>query len=119
VRVTRWTQRGEKRGELTKEKHYYLSSLPPDAPRLAALIRGHWLVENSCHYVLDVTFGEDHCQVRDKNAAHNLCLLREMAMKVLRLHLKKGTVRSKMKRAARSQEFRDSLLAVIPAIFDT
>lgn len=37
----------------------------------------HWSIEKRCHWVRDVTFGGDHCQVLDKNAAHNPSILRE------------------------------------------
>ena len=45
--------------------HYYLSSYPPVAALVGPPIRAHWSVENECHRTLDVSFGEDHCQVRD------------------------------------------------------
>jgi predicted transposase YbfD/YdcC len=116
IRIIRTTHRGgkggNKSGEPTVEIHYYLSSLPPDAEVLAARIRAHWSVE-SAHHVLDVTFGEDHCQVRDRTAAHNLCLLRETSSKVLRDHLPKKSIRSKRKRAALDPDFRTDLLASI------
>ena len=112
VRLIRTTCRGAKREELSVETHYYLSSLPADAPRLAAHIRGHWAVE-SIHHVLDMTFGEDHCQVRERTAAHNLCILREMSAQTLRNHLPKSSIRSKRKRAALDPAFRTDLLASI------
>ncbi len=58
----------------TVETHYYLSSSRADAAELGRLIRNDWSVENQCHHLLDVTYHEDHCQVREKAAAHNLCL---------------------------------------------
>jgi len=117
VRLIRTTCRGAKREELSVETHYYLSSLPADAPRLAKHIREHWAVE-SFHHVLDVTFGEDHCQVRDRNAAHNLCILREMSAQTLRNHLPNRSIRSKRKRAALDPAFRSDLLASISHHFD-
>ncbi len=84
----------------TGEYHYYLSSLPPDAPRLGDLIRAHWSVENQCHHVLDVTYHEDHCQVRDRTAAQNLTCVREIATKFLKASPAKGSLRSKRKRSA-------------------
>ncbi len=116
VRLIRTTCRGAKREELSVETHYYLSSLPADAPRLAAHIRGHWAVE-SFHHVLDMTFGEDHCQVRERTAAHNLCILREMSAQTLRNHLPKSSIRSKRKRAALDPAFRTDLLASIAQHF--
>ena len=119
VRVRRSSHRGgQQSGELLEETHYYLSSLPADVMRQAALIRGHWSVENSCHWVLDVTFGEDHCQVRDANAAHNLSIVREISAKVLKLHPSKSSLRAKRKRAALDPNFRAELLALIPHTFD-
>ena len=116
IRIIRTTHRGGKggnqSGEPTVETHYYLSSLPPDAEVLATRIRAHWSVE-SAHHVLDLTFGEDHCQVRDRTAAHNLCILRETSSKVLRDHLPKKSIRSKRKRAALDPDFRTGLLASI------
>lgn len=114
VRVRRWTHRGAQQGdELALETHYYLSSLPADAQRLAQIIRGHWSVENSCHHVLDVTFQEDHCQVRDINAAQNLSILREIALRALKTHASKGSMRAKRKRAALDPYYRTQLIADI------
>lgn len=114
VRIERITHRVGPRDELSRETHYYLSSLEPDADQHAGLIRRHWSVENTCHHVLDVTFGEDDCQVRDRAAAHNLCVLRELAAKVLRDHPAKKSIRAKRKLAALDPHFRFSLLATIP-----
>jgi predicted transposase YbfD/YdcC len=111
VRLERRTHRGGPREALTREVIYYLSTLPADAAALAALARAHWAVENGCHHVLDVTFGEDHCQVRDRNAAHNLSILRELTGRTLRRHLPKKSIRSKRKLAAMDPAFRLELVA--------
>jgi predicted transposase YbfD/YdcC len=112
IRVTRRTHRGGKQGEeLTKEVHYALSSLPPTPTEQAQGIRGHWGVENTCHHVLDVTFNEDHCQVRDRNAAVNLTSFREMAAKALRDFRPKLSIRRKRKLAGYDSDFREELLS--------
>ena len=114
MRVRRWSHRGgQQSGELALETHYYLSSLLADAAHLAQIIRGHWSVENSCHHVLDVTFQEDHCQVRDNNAAQNLSILREIAVRALKTHPSKGSMRAKRKRAALDPSYRTQLIADI------
>jgi predicted transposase YbfD/YdcC len=117
VRVRRWTHRGQQSAELALETHYYISSLRAETKPLAALIRRHWSVENQCHYVLDVTYNEDHCQVRDAHAAHNLSIVREITAKVLKLHPSKASLRAKRKRAALDPAFRADLLALIPHTF--
>jgi predicted transposase YbfD/YdcC len=93
------------------EVHYYLTSLPPEAAKLGPPIRAHWGVENSCHHLLDVTFREDHSQVRDAAAAQSLSLMREMAGALLKKHPRKGSVKGKRQRAALSQEFRAEVVA--------
>ena len=95
------------------EMHYYLSSLTVSAAELGRLIRNHWSVENQCHHLLDVTYHEDHCQVRDKTAAHNLTLMRELSAKVLKSSHVKGSVRSQRKRCALDPAFRTAVTSRI------
>jgi len=97
------------------EEHYFLCSFKGDVGRFAALVRDHWAVENRCHWVLDVTFGEDHSQVRDRGAAHNFSILRELALKVLRDSPAKMSLRRKRKRAALDPNFRLQLLSAVHA----
>ena len=68
----------EEREKISKEKRYFISSLPPDACRAAEIIRSHWAVENSLHWVLDVAFREDDSRIRTGNAPENLALVRKL-----------------------------------------
>jgi predicted transposase YbfD/YdcC len=52
----------------TSETRYYISSLPANAQKIAHAIRAHWGIENSLHWVLDMTFNEDYCRMRTDNA---------------------------------------------------
>jgi predicted transposase YbfD/YdcC len=45
------------------ETAYYLCSIEPEAQLFAHSVRSHWGVENKVHWVLDMTFNEDACQV--------------------------------------------------------
>ena len=71
-------------GNVSSQTRYYISSLPGDAERLLEAVRGHWEVENSVHWVLDVSFGEDDSRVRNGNGAENLAALRRMALNMLK-----------------------------------
>lgn len=71
--------------EATSERRYYISTLDgSDARRMAAVIRGHWGIENKLHYVLDVSFAEDQCRVRKGHAAENFSRIRRIALNLLR-----------------------------------
>jgi len=82
------------------EVRYYISSLMPDPERLATVIRTHWGIENSVHWVLDVIFNEDVSQISTGNAAENLSILRRLSLNILRLDSdKKTSLRAKRKKA--------------------
>jgi predicted transposase YbfD/YdcC len=66
------------------ESRLYVSSHPPRAKMLAHAIRRHWSIENSQHWVLDVTFGEDARRQQDRNGGANLAAVRRLAISLLR-----------------------------------
>jgi predicted transposase YbfD/YdcC len=81
VEVERTRTVGEK---TSVERAYYISSLDVDAMTMGTRIRSHWGIENSLHWVLDVTFGEDKSRVRDRNSAANLTALRKLTASLLK-----------------------------------
>lgn len=68
----------------TIERRYYLSSLGVDVEKFARAVRGHWGIENSLHWVLDVQCGEDQSRARAGHAAANLATLRRLALNLLK-----------------------------------
>jgi predicted transposase YbfD/YdcC len=66
------------------ERRYFISSLPADAKHALRAVRGHWQVENSLHWVLDVAFREDACRTRTGHAPENLVTLRHIAVNLLK-----------------------------------
>jgi len=76
----------------TWESRLFVSSHPPRAKFLAEAIRRHWSIENSQHWILDVTFGEDHRRQQDRNGASNLAAVRRLSTSLLRQEttLKRG-----------------------------
>ena len=98
-------------GKTSVETRFYISSLPGDAKVLLAAIRGHWGIENSLHWVLDISFREDESRVRTGNAAENLALIRHMALNLLKQdNTSKASIKGKRKRAGWDSDY---LLAVI------
>ena len=88
-------------GKESVERRYYLSSLSNNAERFAKAVRGHWGVENSLHWVLDVVFGEDDSRARSGYAAENLAATRRLAINLLRQDKTcKRSIKGKLMRAA-------------------
>jgi len=78
----------EIKGKESTERRFFISSLPPEAERLASAVRAHWSVESQVHWVLDVVFNEDQSSVRKDNAAENMALVRHITLNMLN-HAKK------------------------------
>ena len=66
------------------EIRYFLASYEADPAKMTAAIRAHWAIENSLHWVLDVTFREDECRLRDRTAAQNFAMVRKIAINLLK-----------------------------------
>jgi predicted transposase YbfD/YdcC len=69
----------------SNEWHYYISSRKITAKELLHHARSEWSVE-TMHWLLDVHFREDFCQIRDKNVQQTLNILRKMALNSLNQH---------------------------------
>lgn len=99
-------------GQVTLETRYYISSLPPDAKRMANAVRSHWGIENSLHWVLDVAFDEDRCRIRKDHAPQNFALLRQVALNLLSYEqTAKGGIKAKRKKAGWNNGYLAKVLA--------
>jgi len=76
----------ETAGQETGEVQCYISSMKRNAKLFARAVRGHWGIENSCHWSLDMTFREDESRVRDRRLAETLAWLRRFALGLLKQH---------------------------------
>jgi predicted transposase YbfD/YdcC len=99
-------------GKTTNEIRYYISSLDANAGRFNELIRGHWVIENSLHWTLDMTFSEDRSRIRKGNADENFSTIRRIAINILKLNKSKGSMKAKRTTAALSDQFREMLLKI-------
>lgn len=92
------------------ETAYYISSLSGNADLLLNATRYHWAVENSLHWVLDVTFREDESRVRVGHAAHNMAILRQLALNILKKPNFKESIRRRRKKAALDTTYLEKIL---------
>jgi predicted transposase YbfD/YdcC len=92
-------------GRTTTSTHYYVTSYRGTAAELAGIVRGHWGIENSLHWVLDVVFREDDNRTRAGHAGANLALIRKVAVSLLRRAPGKGTMPTKRLKAGWDDEY--------------
>jgi predicted transposase YbfD/YdcC len=94
-----------------RETRYYLTSSASRAERLAPLVRGHWAIENSLHWIMDMTFHDDQCRIRTDNAPENFVALKHMAVNIARRAKGRDSLRLRLKTAAWDDNYLASLIA--------
>ena len=98
-------------GKTTEETRYYITNLGADAERLGKAIRIHWGIENSVHWVLDVTFEEDSSLITTGHAAENLSILKRLTLNMLRFDSdSKTSVKGKRRKAGWNNAYLARLL---------
>ena len=80
------TSRCLRDGKESIEVRYYISSLTVDVKRFARAVRGHWGIENSCHWSLDLTFREDESRLRARNLREHFAWLSRFALSLFKQH---------------------------------
>jgi len=96
--------------KIQQETSYYITSLTDTISHVAGYIRRHWAIENSQHWVLDVTFREDECQIYAEDGARNLASIRRFLLNLVKAHPLKDSVAGKLQRAAWDGKFRSEIL---------
>jgi predicted transposase YbfD/YdcC len=97
--------------KIERETRFYITSLVRLAHQLGPVIRSHWAVENSLHWVMDMIFRDDECRIRTDHAPANFTTLRHMALNLIRKSPGKDSLRLKRKIAAWDDNFLASLTA--------
>lgn len=93
-------------GKTSIETSYYISSLDRDAQKIARAIRGHWHIENSLHWILDMTFDEDRCRIRKDNAPENMATLRHIVLNMIKQERSfNGSIQRKRLKAAWENDY--------------
>lgn len=98
-------------GTTSDDVRYFIASRYLSGKRFAQSVRNHWGIENSLHWVLDVTFNEDQSRARKRHFADNLSWLRRFAITLLKQHPSKDSVKGKSQIAGWSNEFLTQVLA--------
>lgn len=105
-------RRREINGRLEESQEYFISSLPCKVRAMSKHLRSHWGIENSQHYVLDVTFTEDASRIRRGNGPEVTSVFRRLALNILQRDTSsKGSIRGKRKLCGWDERSFERLLA--------
>lgn len=92
-------------GKETIEARYYLSSLPMGVKNFARAVRGHWSIENTCHWSLDVTYREDESRIREQHLRENFSWLNRFTLSLLKQHPGRGSIAMKRRGCGWNETF--------------
>lgn len=94
------------------DTRYFLNSLPMGVKRFAKAVRGHWAIENTLHWCLDVTFREDESRLRNRVAGDNVAWLKRFALGLLKQLNHKESIAMRRRMAGWNDEFLAQVLAI-------
>jgi len=91
------------------EQRYFINSIDT-VTLFRHAVRGHWGIENTLHWRLDVTFREDESRIRRDNGAHNIGVMRHIAINLLKSEKSKRSMAGKRLRTAYNDDYRAQVL---------
>src|SRR5262249_44299365 len=97
-------------GKIDQETRFYITSLALLASAIAPMIRNHWMIENSLHWIMDMVFRDDECRVRTENAPENFMTIKHMAHNLTPRALGKDSLRLRRKTAGWDDDYLASLV---------
>jgi predicted transposase YbfD/YdcC len=103
----------QKNGAPCSDVRHYISSLAMDVGEFARAIRGHWGIENSLHWTLDMTFREDESRIRGEKIRENFAWLNRLAVSLLKQHPAKISINLKRQSCGWDPEFMMQVLTGI------
>ncbi len=100
----------ERAGKTSRERRFYISSLPLGAELFARAVREHWHIENRLHWVLDVVFHEDLSRLRSGHGPQNMATVRHITLNLLRGAKDKHSLKVRRKSAAWDDAYLEAII---------
>ena len=100
------------KGKIYTETRFCISSMIANPQKFLSAIRSHWAIENNLHWVLDMSFNDDHSRIRKENAPQVMAVVRHIALNLLQL-TKNQMKRQSIKRLRKNAGWDDSILTTI------
>lgn len=97
--------------KITNDSRHFISSLDATPEEMLRAIRFHWGIENSLHWILDMSFNEDYSRIRKGNAPQIMAIMRHMALNLLQSSCQKGqSIKGLRKLCAWDENILDKIL---------
>ena len=100
-------------GKVTTALRFYIMSRAMTAEEMLEISRNHWAVENNLHWVLDVAFSEDACQINSGHGAENFSILRRLALNAIKANKGNRSIKSHRKLAGWDHKHLKKLLCSV------
>ena len=99
--------------KIQRETRFYITSLAWLACQIAPAVRGHWMIENGLHWLMDTMFRDDECRVRTNHDPANFTTIKHTALNLIRRKAsgKKDSLRVRRKVATWDDDYLASLVA--------
>jgi len=111
--IIRVQSRTELKDRCRYDTRYFITSAILDAAHASVGVRGHWAIENSLHWTLDVVFKEDQSRLRKGHGAKNMAIVRHFAINLVRAAKDKRSVKSRRKVAGWDTDYLAALLGQV------
>lgn len=105
-------RQSESGSKSSTEVRFYIASIPIGVKRFARYVRGHWAIENTLHWCLDVTFREDENRVRDRTTANNMAWLKRFSLSLLKQQKDKRSIAMRRRIAGWSLDYLAKILGI-------
>lgn len=105
-------RQSESGSKSSTEVRFFIASIPMGVKRFARYVRGHWAIENTLHWCLDVTFREDENRVRDRTTANNMAWLKRFGLSLLKQQNDKYSIAMRRRVAGWSLEYLAKVLGI-------
>jgi len=100
------------KGEQKIDIRYFISSLRLGIQQFSKVVRKHWGIETTCHWSLDVTYGEDGLRTRERTIAENLAWIRRFTLSLLKQHPGKESIVMKRRMCGWNDDFLMQVLGI-------
>jgi predicted transposase YbfD/YdcC len=112
--IVRIETKTELKDRCRAETRYFIASSNLSSRQALDAVRSHWAIENSLHWVLDVTFNEDQSRLRKGHGALNMAIIRHFAINLVRAVNDKKTIKLRRKSAGWNPNVLVDILGLIP-----